>query len=105
MGVMNNDRRPDPYSSFHSHHYGRENDNQAHISPLFSPTLSVKLGIHLPNPAPDVELAPIEEEIQPVSMVPTSVRLQESNLPPEPKKKKYAKEAWPGKKPVPSLLV
>ena len=25
--------------------------------------------------------------------------------PDEPKKKKYAKEAWPGKKPVPSLLV
>ena len=24
--------------------------------------------------------------------------------PDEPKKKKYAKEAWPGKKPTPSLL-
>ena len=23
----------------------------------------------------------------------------------EPKKKKYAKEAWPGKKPTPSLLI
>jgi len=23
----------------------------------------------------------------------------------EPKKKKYAKEAWPGKKPMPTLLV
>lgn len=101
MGVMSNDRRTDPYGTMHSPPYGRDS---SHINPLFSPTLSAKLGIHLPNPAPDVELAPIEEEVAPI-MIPSSVRIQESNMPPEPKKKKYAKEAWPGKKPVPSLLV
>ncbi|KAF9423384.1 hypothetical protein HW555_001193 [Spodoptera exigua] len=45
--------------------------------------IGARLGLSLPNPAPDVELeAP--EEAGPSS---------------EPRKKKYAKEAWPGRKP------
>ncbi|XP_045123115.1 nuclear inhibitor of protein phosphatase 1-like [Portunus trituberculatus] len=67
---------------------------------MFSSLLSSKLGMPLPNPAPEVELAPPE----PVAPEKPS-HIQVSVDPDEPKKKKYAKEAWPGKKPTPSLLV
>lgn len=59
-------------------------------------TLSSKLDFPLPNPAPDIEPA---EEPQPVKLPqsfnppPTSLDMSD-----EPKKKKYAKEAWPGRK-------
>ena len=64
---------------------------------LFSTSLSAKLGIHLPNPAPDVDLDnPIDEIFQPSSIGPNEfIDVNQSS---EPKKKKYAKEAWPGKK-------
>lgn len=63
-------------------------------------SLSSKLGIVLPNPAPDVD---IEQNFnQATVFVPPQVQANDSM---EPKKKKYAKEAWPGKKPTPSLLV
>lgn len=74
---------------------------------MFSPgltSLTSRLGIALPNPAPEVEMTTnqIQAEVaEPVSEAPSTV---EGYLL-EPKKKKYAKEAWPGKKPVPSLLV
>ena len=76
---------------------------------LFASSLSSKLGIPLPNPAPEIDIAPPP----PTSSVPMG---GSSNIssgmeappqfedPDEPKKKKYAKEAWPGKKPTPSLL-
>jgi len=78
--------------------------------PGTSSLFSSKLGFAVPNPAPDIDMAPssipvpIEEAAPsiPAPLVPPEV---ESNDPNEPKKKKYAKEAWPGKKPVPSLLV
>lgn len=35
----------------------------------------------------------------------TLTEIEATPNPLEPKKKKYAKEAWPGKKPMPSLLV
>lgn len=68
---------------------------------LFSPTLSNKLGLSLPNPAPDVEFStPAVVVSQPTQTVPIeTVAVQ------EPKKKKYAKEAWPGKKPAMSNLL
>lgn len=69
------------------------------VSLLFPSSLSGKLGLCLPNPAPDVELAAAAVQ---VPVAPTSVVME---LIPEPRKKKYAKEAWPGKKPLPSLLV
>lgn len=80
----------------------------AHLSTIFSPMLSVKLGLHLPNPAPEIE--PADSQTAQPAPVPTVAHPNappaiEANLPPEPKKKKYAKEAWPGKKPVPSLLM
>ncbi|XP_076037438.1 nuclear inhibitor of protein phosphatase 1 isoform X2 [Oratosquilla oratoria] len=71
-----------------------------HSHSMFSSLISAKLGLPLPNPAPEVELAPAPE---PAPEVPP--HLQVAVDPDEPKKKKYAKEAWPGKKPTPSLLV
>ena len=74
---------------------------------LFASSLSSKLGLPLPNPAPDIDMA-APPVLPPASNLSASVA---ANLeaqfedPDEPKKKKYAKEAWPGKKPVPSLLV
>nr|SVE76424.1 EOG090X07CE [Daphnia longispina] len=86
--------------------------SQSASSGLFSSTLASKLGLPLmPNPAPDVDLsAPLEPAAAPV----TSRLNVEFAQPPAvesdpstngPKRKKYAKEAWPGKKPTPSLLM
>lgn len=86
--------------------------SQSASSGLFSSTLASKLGLPLmPNPAPDVDLsAPIEPAAAPVSSrlnvefaQPAAVASDPSSN--EPKRKKYAKEAWPGKKPAPSLLM
>lgn len=74
---------------------------------LFSSSLASKLGISLPNPAPEVEMAP------PLPPTAASRGLVGPSMPPgmeqggsqEPRKKKYAKEAWPGKKLMPGLLV
>lgn len=63
----------------------------------FSSAMASRLGLTLPNPAPDVDyFTPPPAAAQPPPP-------QQPDL--EPKKKKYAKEAWPGKKPMPSLLV
>lgn len=90
-------------------------------SGLFGSSLSSRLGIPLPNPAPEVEDVPQPAEA-PASSSSTSasghpapagtskplnvsaVAEMQSEDPDEPKKKKYAKEAWPGRKPNPSLL-
>ena len=59
-----------------------------------------------PNPAPEVDIAPGAPQ-PPVKLNPTPVMgpyLPDSHNN-EPRKKKYAKEAWPGKKPTPSLLI
>lgn len=61
-------------------------------------SLSTKLGMVLPNPAPDVDMG----QPNPTPFVPQQVQVTD---PSEPKKKKYAKEAWPGKKPAQTLLV
>jgi len=76
--------------------------DQAHVnmSLLFPSSLSGKLGLSLPNPAPEVDMM-----TSPVEIVPMVTPVNMENVTTEPKKKKYAKEAWPGKKPVPSLLV
>ncbi|TRY62196.1 hypothetical protein TCAL_02112 [Tigriopus californicus] len=75
---------------------------------------SSKLGIPLPNPAPDIDMTtPAVNAAVPVAPVASSSITHDSHVPAaassedpnEPKKKKYAKEAWPGKKPVPSLLM
>ena len=73
------------------------------------------MGIPLPNPAPDIDIAPpAPEMVIPIGGMGIGATASISNVsgmdvnqfedPDEPKKKKYAKEAWPGKKPTPSLL-
>uniref|UniRef100_A0A671KW80 Nuclear inhibitor of protein phosphatase 1-like n=1 Tax=Sinocyclocheilus anshuiensis TaxID=1608454 RepID=A0A671KW80_9TELE len=58
-----------------------------------------------PNPAPEVDLSPTTAQ-PPAVLNPTPAPGPYSAEPlNEPRKKKYAKEAWPGKKPTPSLLI
>ena len=77
--------------------------------------MSTKLGIPLPNPAPDIEIAPPGlESALPLGGMGMGATVNTTGMSglegvqfedeDEPKKKKYAKEAWPGKKPTPSLL-
>ena len=73
-----------------------------------------KLGLRVPNLAPDVDFV-VTPVIQDMDTTPQSrgAELYEDMRPAqnvsnafEPKKKKYAKEAWPGRKPtMGSLLV
>ncbi|GFV21806.1 nuclear inhibitor of protein phosphatase 1 [Trichonephila clavipes] len=83
----------------------RSDSGHGTISTLFTPSLSVKLGLHLPNPAPDIDLEPPEVVQDYTLNIPNPTAANEANASQEPKKKKYAKEAWPGKKPTPSLLI
>uniref|UniRef100_A0A182Q7B0 FHA domain-containing protein n=1 Tax=Anopheles farauti TaxID=69004 RepID=A0A182Q7B0_9DIPT len=81
--------------------------------------LSTKLGILLPNPAPDVNPAPVtsvrESASAPMFAVPGAPGTgaaggsinaggkageKQPDTSDEPKKKKYAKEQWPGRKPL-----
>jgi nuclear inhibitor of protein phosphatase 1 len=57
----------------------------------------------MPNPAPDVDMAPPPVPVG--SSNPSQGLEVQFEDPDEPRKKKYAKEAWPGKKPTASLLV
>ncbi|XP_050434532.1 nuclear inhibitor of protein phosphatase 1 [Adelges cooleyi] len=68
----------------------------------FLSTMGNRLGMNLPNPAPEVDMNPIIEEITVTKPV-TAEKIEPAST--EPKKKKYAKEAWPGKKNAPALLV
>lgn len=65
---------------------------------MFFSSLSSKLNLPLPNPAPDID--EITEDLRlPVKTVPAyNPAPPPMDLSNEPKKKKYAKEAWPGKK-------
>jgi nuclear inhibitor of protein phosphatase 1 len=70
--------------------------------------IAAKLGLKVPNLAPDLaELeAPVVALAEPVQNLPPTVHVDAAGAGPhEPSKKKYAKEAWPGKKPVHSFLV
>ena len=73
-------------------------------SSLFASSLSTKLGMSLPNPAPDIDMA--APMAMPTAAPTVSAAQFEAQFedPDEPKRKKYAKEAWPGRKPNPSLL-
>ncbi|KAJ7991449.1 hypothetical protein DPEC_G00283980 [Dallia pectoralis] len=68
------------------------------------------LPLLFPNPAPEVDLSATSAS----TLAPVTLALNAANPAPgpytaeclnEPRKKKYAKEAWPGKKPTPSLLI
>ncbi|CAL1278267.1 unnamed protein product [Larinioides sclopetarius] len=92
--------------SFHTvNDIHRSDSGHGTMSTLFTPSLSVKLGLHLPNPAPDIDLEQTEVVPDYTVTIPNPTVPNESNISQEPKKKKYAKEAWPGKKPTPSLLI
>lgn len=83
-----------------------ENQHAAIPSPYFTSFMSSKLGLPLPNPAPEIESAmdspePPKSLTSEITIQQIAVKhpasFQESSD--EPKKKRYAKEAWPGKKP------
>ncbi|XP_016853725.1 nuclear inhibitor of protein phosphatase 1 isoform X2 [Anolis carolinensis] len=57
-----------------------------------------------PNLAPDVDLTPVAPSTVTMNPAPNPAVFNPEGVN-EPKKKKYAKEAWPGKKPTPSLLI
>lgn len=70
----------------------------------FSATLSSTLGLSLPNPAPDIDMGAANSGIVPGTLQGDALLRGEIVDPDEPKKKKYAKEAWPGRKPGPALF-
>uniref|UniRef100_A0A8C3RZ86 Nuclear inhibitor of protein phosphatase 1 n=2 Tax=Chelydra serpentina TaxID=8475 RepID=A0A8C3RZ86_CHESE len=57
-----------------------------------------------PNLAPEVDLTPVVPSTVSMNPAPNPAVFNPEAVN-EPKKKKYAKEAWPGKKPTPSLLI
>lgn len=87
---------PDLYNDLPPESHGSSNSGTLNI---YS-SLSSRLGMVLPNPAPDVDMG--TNFPTPTPFVPQQVQAADSM---EPKKKKYAKEAWPGKKPIQTLLV
>ncbi|XP_026805552.1 nuclear inhibitor of protein phosphatase 1 [Rhopalosiphum maidis] len=87
------------HNSLYSDIPGPDGDNKQHG---FLSSIGNRLGMNLPNPAPDVDINPSIEEIAVPNPV-VSEKVEPAST--EPKKKKYAKEAWPGKKNAPALLV
>ena len=73
----------------------------AGLSAASSFSMAAKLGVPVPNLAPNLD----EDLIVPQINTTPSVTLNLEEVSTEPKKKKYAKEAWPGKKPTHSFLV
>ncbi|XP_055692059.1 nuclear inhibitor of protein phosphatase 1 [Lutzomyia longipalpis] len=70
-------------------------------------SLGSKLGLLLPNPAPDVlptDIAVTPEKMPPPPAPSSRIEEPEMHTGDEPRKKKYAKEAWPGRKPLMSGL-
>ncbi|GAB0087008.1 nuclear inhibitor of protein phosphatase 1 [Sergentomyia squamirostris] len=70
-------------------------------------SLGSKLGLLLPNPAPDVlptGVSEAKEVMPPPAAAATRLEEPETHAGDEPRKKKYAKEAWPGRKPLMSGL-
>ncbi|XP_063614716.1 LOW QUALITY PROTEIN: nuclear inhibitor of protein phosphatase 1-like [Penaeus indicus] len=100
-GMMQFQRNDNLYGDLPPEQHGHGGSHHS----MFSSLLSSKLGLPLPNPAPEVSVDMVE--LAPPEPVAPEVpaHLQVAVDPDEPKKKKYAKEAWPGKKPTPSLLV
>uniref|UniRef100_A0A0A9XYE0 Nuclear inhibitor of protein phosphatase 1 n=1 Tax=Lygus hesperus TaxID=30085 RepID=A0A0A9XYE0_LYGHE len=86
------------YSDLPHPHDGEKGSN-----PILSSVLASRLGIALPDPAPEVDMADTIPEAQRLrSEVAPGERTHED----QPSKKKiYAKEAWPGKKPLAPLLL
>lgn len=102
MSHLYRDLPPETNSVSHSSHHS------GHGPLLFSSVMASRLGLPLPNPAPDVDMSHEANETSGPSTLtasgPAAAQAAEGGSQ-EPKKKKYAKEAWPGKKPMPALLV
>ncbi|KAK3612703.1 hypothetical protein CHS0354_042230 [Potamilus streckersoni] len=89
--------------SYSTHSLYGDMPGSAHLQASSAFSIASKLGLPVPNLAPNVE----EGELVTVPKnVPTpSVVFTVEDSAKEPVKKKYAKEAWPGKKPTHSFLV
>jgi len=71
-------------------------------------SIAAKLGLKLPNLAPDIAELDVPSAVAVAAIHPAVAGIEAGVMPaapPEPKKKIYAKEAWPGKKPTHSFLV
>jgi len=69
----------------------------------FSTTLSSSLGLNLPNPAPEIDMEAKNNPGIDHGGVKRSIgEIVYTDEPSIPRKKKYAKEAWPGRKPGPA---
>jgi len=77
-------------------------DSEEAVPSTFS--IAAKLGLKLPNLAPDIAELDVAPAMAVAPMHPAVIE-PGASAPPEPKKKIYAKEAWPGKKPAHSFLV
>jgi len=82
--------------SFTVHRAGSSNESansfRPSYNPLLSNSMSIKLGIQLPNPTPDFD----EDDAVKSETVHEGLYDEPHDV---NKKKKYVKEAWPGKKP------
>jgi nuclear inhibitor of protein phosphatase 1 len=65
-------------------------------------TLSSSLGLPLPNPAPEIDISAKDAGLQAGYQVGEKRARADEDVALLPKKKKYAKEAWPGRKPGPA---
>ncbi|XP_048881829.1 nuclear inhibitor of protein phosphatase 1-like isoform X2 [Brienomyrus brachyistius] len=110
LGVEDGTSRRMPTFPFSGSLYGDlpPASHEASIHPAGTPCGAAIMGglpLPFPNPAPEVDLSPTTAQ-PPVTL---SIRPAPGPYAPEavnePRKKKYAKEAWPGKKPTPSLLI
>jgi len=71
-------------------------------------SIAAKLGLKLPNLAPDIAELEVPSAVTVAVINPAVAGIEAGVMPaalPEPKKKIYAKEAWPGKKTTHSFLV
>ena len=89
----------DLYSGGNAESFG---ESEEAVPSTFS--IAAKLGLKLPNLAPDIAELGVAPAMAVAPVHPTVIE-PGAAAPPEPKKKIYAKEAWPGKKPTHSFLV
>lgn len=100
---------PSSSKTLHSHshslvpslYHGIDDHPNPNMDMDTAPSGLTKLGLILPNPAPDVNPVSTASLMPPPmynSVAPKSVKIREPEMPDEPKKKKYAKEQWPGRK-------
>ncbi len=68
-------------------------------------SIATKLGLPVPNLAPDIDHEAATAAVPPTVNAAPIVGFTPPEPSKEPKKKKYAKEAWPGRKHTHNLLV